>query len=143
MAATAQQSGTSELFDTVDTRLTHAVAADHPRIGSTAVWTAHTVFGGAGAEDRWYEINTGGAAHLAQGGTVTDPALYTFNGAISPDRAADDATDATATTGRNMVMGFNTSSPNTFAALQMVSQHDTGAQSGFVLVQRSVGPSVD
>jgi len=42
-----------------------------------------------------------------------------------------------------MVMGFNTSSPNTFAALQMVSQHDTGAQSGFVLVQQSVGPYVD
>ena len=143
MPANAPQSGTTQLLDTMDTRLTHAVAAYDPRIGSTAVWTAHTVFGGAGAEDRWYEINTGGAPQLAQSGRVSDPALYVWNGAISPDRASDDATDATATTGRNMVMGFNTSSPNTFAALQMVSQHDTGAQSGFVLVQQSVGPYVD
>ena len=143
MPANAPQSGTTQLIDTMDTRLTHAVAAYDPRIGSTAVWTAHAVFGGAGAEDRWYEINTGGAAQLAQSGRVTDPAFYTFNGAISPDRAADDATDATATTGRNMVMGFNTSSPNTFAALQMVSQRGTGAQSGTVLVKQSVGPYVD
>src|SRR5437870_10693187 len=141
--ASAPQRGTSLQMHTVDTRLPHAVAAYGPGVGSTAVWAAYAVFGGAGAENRWYEINTGGAAHLAQGGTVTDPALYTFNGAISPDRAADDATDATATTGRNMVMGFNTSSPNTFAALQMVSQRGTGAQSGAVLVKQSVGPYVD
>jgi len=143
MPANAPQSGTTQLLDTMDTRLTHAVAAYDPRIGSTAVWTAHTVFGGAGAEDRWYEINTGGAPQLSQSGRVSDLALYIWNGAISPDRASDDATDATATTGRNMVMGFNTSSPNTFAALQMVSQHGTAAQSGFVLVKQSVGPYVD
>jgi len=107
MPANAPQSGTTQLLDTMDTRLTHAVAAYDPRIGSTAIWTAHTVFGGAGAEGRWYEINAGGA-QLSQSGTVSDPGLYIFNGAISPDRAADDATDATATTGRNMVMGFNT-----------------------------------
>jgi len=143
MPANAPQSGTTQLLDTMDTRLTHAVAAYDPRIGSTAVWTAHAVFGGAGAEDRWYEINAGGAPQLSQSGTVSDPALYVFNGAISPDRAADDVTDATATTGRNMVMGFNTSASNTFAALQMVSQRGTGAQSGFVLVTQSVGPYVD
>ena len=143
MPANAPQSGTTQRLDTMDTRLTHAVAAYDPRIGSTAVWTAHTVFGGAGAEGRWYEIGTGGVPQLSQSGTVTDPELYIFNGAISPDRAADDATDATASTGRNMVMGFNTSSPNTFAAVQMVSQHGTGAQSAFVLVRQSLGPNVD
>ncbi|HEY3125861.1 MAG TPA: hypothetical protein VGK07_02290, partial [Candidatus Limnocylindria bacterium] len=143
MPANAPQSGTTQLLDTMDTRLTHAVAAYDPRIGSTAVWTAHTVFGGAGAEDRWYEINTAGAPEVSQSGRVSDPALYIWNGAISPDRASDDATDATATTGRNMVMGFNTSSSKTFAALQMVSQHGTTAQSGFVLVKQSVGPYVD
>ena len=142
MPANAPQSGTIQLLDTMDTRLTHAVAAYDPRIGSTAIWTAHTVFGGAGAEGRWYEINAG-AAQVSQSGTVSDPGLYVFNGAISPDRAADDATDATATTGRNMVMGFNTSSSSTFAAIQMVSQRGTGAQSGFVLVRQSLGPNVD
>lgn len=143
MPANAPQGGTSQLLDTMDTRLTHAVAAYDPRIGSTAVWTAHTVFGGAGAEGRWYEIGTGGVPQLSQSGTVSDSELYVFNGAISPDRAADDATDATASTGRNMVMGFNTSSPNTFAAIQMVSQHGTGARSAFVLVRQSNGPNVD
>ncbi len=143
MPANAPQSGTTQRIDTMDTRLTHAVAGYDPRIGSTAIWTAHTVFGGAGAEGRWYEIGTGGAPHVSQSGTVSDAELYVFNGAISPDRAADDVTDANATTGRNMVMGFNTSSPNTFAAIQMVSQHGTGAQTGFVLVRQSVGPYVD
>jgi hypothetical protein len=143
MPANAPQSGTTQLLDTMDTRLTHAVAAYDPRIGSTAVWTAHTVFGGAGAEARWYEIGTGGAPHVSQSGTVSDSDLYVFNGAISPDRAADDATDASATTGRNMVLGFNTSSSNTFAAIQMVSQHGTGSQSPVVLVRQSLGPNVD
>ena len=143
MPANAPQSGTTQLLDTMDTRLTHAIAAYDPRIGSTAVWTAHTVFGGAGAEGRWYEIGTGATPILSQSGTVTDNALYVFNGAISPDRAADDVTDATAVTGRNMVMGFNTSSPNTFSAIQMVSQRGTSAQSGWVLVRQSVGRYVD
>ncbi len=142
MPANAPQPATTQLLDTMDTRLTHAVAGYDPRIGSTAIWTAHTVFGGAGAEGRWYEIGTGGAPQLSQGGKVSDADLYVFNGAISPDRAADDASVPTAT-GRNMVMGFNTSSPNKFAAIQMVSQRGNGTQSGFVLVQQSLGPNVD
>jgi hypothetical protein len=143
MPANAPQSGTTQRLDTMDTRLTHAVAGYDPRIGSTAIWTAHTVSGGAGAEGRWYEIDTSGAPHVSQSGTVSDAELYVFNGAIAPDRAADDVTDATATTGRNMVMGFNTSSANTFAAIQMVSRRGTGAQSGFVLVRQSLGAYVD
>jgi hypothetical protein len=143
MPANAPQKGAATLMDTMDTRLTHAVAAYDPRIGATAVWTAHTVFGGAGAEDRWYEINTSGTPAVSQSGAVSDPNLYVWNGAISSDRAADDATDATALTGRNMVLGFNTSSPNTYSALQMVSKRGSGTQSGFVLVKQSIGPYVD
>jgi hypothetical protein len=141
MPANAPQSGTTQVLDTMDSRLTHAVAGYDPRIGATAIWTAHAVFGGAGSEDRWYEISTAGT--LAQSGKVSDPDLYVFNGAISPDRASDDATDASALTGRNMVMGFNTSSPSTFAAIKMVSQRGTGPQSASVLVKQSVGPNVD
>ena len=89
MPANAPQGSTTQLLDTMDTRLTHAVAAYDPRIGATAVWTAHTVFGGAGAEDRWYEIGTGGAPQLSQSGSVSHSDLYVFNGAISPDRASD------------------------------------------------------
>src|SRR5438552_1193212 len=57
MPANAPQSGTTQLLDTMDTRLTHAVAGYDPRIGATAIWTAHAVFGGAGSEDRRYDIN--------------------------------------------------------------------------------------
>ena len=113
------------------------------RIGTTAIWTAHAVFGGAGSEDRWYEISTSGAPAVSQSGKVSDAVLSVFNGAISPDRASDDATDASALTGRNMVMGLNTSAASTYAAIQMVSQRGTGAQSGVVLVKQSVGPNVD
>jgi hypothetical protein len=143
MPANAPQGGTTQLLDTMDTRLTHAVAGYDPRIDATAIWTAHTVFGGAGAEVRWFEISTAGAPQLSQTGTVTDPSRYVFNGAISSDRAADDVTAPSAVTGRNMVMGFNTSSSATFAAIEMVSQRGTAAQSGVVVVKRSPGPNVD
>ena len=143
MPANAPQSGTTQLLDTMDTRLTHAVAGYDPRIGATAIWTAHAVFGGAGSEDRWYEINTAGTPTVSQSGKASDPNLYVFNGAISPDRAADDATDASALTGRNMVMGFNTSAASTYTAIQMVSRRGSGAQSGFVLLKQSIGPNVD
>jgi hypothetical protein len=143
MPANAPQNGTTQLLDTMDTRLPHAVAGYDPRIGATAIWTAHAVFGGAGAEDRWYEISTAGTPSLSQSGKASDVGLYVFNGAISPDRASDDSTDTSALTGRNMVMGFNTSSSTTFAAIRMVSQRGSGAQSGFVLVKQSVGPNVD
>jgi hypothetical protein len=143
MPANAPQSGTTQRLDTMDTRLTHAVAGYDPRIGATAIWTAHAVFGGAGSEDRWYEISTSGVPALSQSGTVSDSILYVFNGAISPDRAADDATDPSALTGRNMVMGFNTSSATTYTAVQMVSKRGTTAQSSPVLVKQSVGPNVD
>ena len=138
--ANAPQKGATQLLDTMDTRLTHAVAGYDPRIGATAVWTAHTVFGGPGAEDRWYEISTAGTPQVAQSGKASDPNLYVWNGAVSPDRASDDATGAT---GRNMVMGFNTSSVDTYPAIQMVSQRGVAAQSSFVLVVQSGGPNVD
>jgi hypothetical protein len=138
--ADAPQQGVSAVLDTMDTRLTHAVAAFDPNIGATAVWTAHTVFGGAGAEDRWYEINVSGTPILAQSGKVTDPSLYVWNGAISPDRANDGATGAF---GGDMVMGFNTSSSSTFPAVQMVSKKGVGAQSAWVMVQQSTGANVD
>jgi hypothetical protein len=143
MPANAPQSGTTQLLDTMDTRLTHAVAGYDPRLGATAIWTAHAVFGGAGSEDRWYEISASGTPALSQSGRVSDALLYVFNGAVSPDRASDDATDVSALTGRNMVIGFNTSSASTYSAIQMVSKRGTNAQSGSVLVKQSLGPNVD
>jgi hypothetical protein len=143
MPPNAPELGASQLQDTMDTRLTHAVAGYDPRLGLTAIWTAHTVLSGAGwSEGRWYEINTG-TLRVAQAGQVTDANLYVWNGAVSPDRAADDVTGAGAVTGSAMVMGFNTSSATTYPALQMVSQRGTGAESAFALIHQSPGPNVD
>jgi len=143
MPANAPQNGTTQLIDTMDTRLAHAVAAYDPRLDATAIWTAHTVLGGAGSEVRWFEISTAGTLALAQTGAVSDPDLYVFNGAIAPDRAADDLATPVAATGRNMVLGFNTSSSATFSAVKMVSKRGGSPQSGAVLVKQSVGPYVD
>jgi Prealbumin-like fold domain len=138
--ADAPQKGVTAVLDTMDTRLTHAVAALDPNLGATAVWTAHTVYGGAGAEDRWYEINVGGTPFLAQSGTVTDSSLYVWNGAISPNRANDGTTGAF---GGDMVMGFNTSSSATFPSIQMVSKKGSAAQSAWVPITQPMGPNVD
>ncbi|TAM62982.1 MAG: hypothetical protein EPN50_06395 [Chloroflexota bacterium] len=139
--ADVPQPGTSAVLDTLDGRLEHAVAAYDPRLGQTAVWTAHTVFGGAGAEDRWYEIGTAGTPSLAQSGSVSSSSLFTWNGAIAPDRADDGA--GTTLGGSNMVMGFNTGSSSAFSAIQMVSKRGAGGQSSWVLVKQSNGPNVD
>src|SRR5919204_344313 len=54
MPANAPQKGVPQLLDTMDTRLTHAVAGYDPRLGATAVWTSHAVTGGSGGNVcRW------------------------------------------------------------------------------------------
>jgi hypothetical protein len=139
--ASAPQPGTTATLDTLDGRLEHAVAAFDPRIGQTAIWTAHAVYGGAGSEVRWYEIGTSPTPTLAQAGAVTSPNLYIWNAAVSPDRA--DEGNGNAAYGSDMVVGFNTSSPNDYAAIQMVSKRGSQPQSNMVLVQQSLGPNID
>jgi hypothetical protein len=140
--ADGQQPGTGDTLDTMDTRLKHAVAGIAPNIGTnvTAIWTSHTVLGGAGAEERWYEINTSGTPSLAQSGKASSTSLYVFNGGISPDRANDGTSGAY---GGNMVMGFNTSSSSQYPAIQMVSKRGASAQSAFVSVRQSTGATID
>jgi hypothetical protein len=136
----APQSGSSFLLDTLDTRLTQAVGAVDPlHQGKFAVWTQHTIAGGAGSMVRWYEVNPA-ARTVLQKGPVSDGSLYVFNGAISPDRVVAGSTKAF---GGNMVMGLNTSSSSTFPAIQMVSKVGGGAVSAKVLVQASPGHDED
>ena len=139
--ASAVQRGTSATLDTLDSRLEHAVAGFDPRIGATGIWTAHAVFGGAGSEERWYEIGTSGTPGLAQTGVATSATSFVWNGAISPDRANDGAGNAAF--GSDMVMGFNTSSSTAYPAIQMVSKRGSGAMSAPVLVRQSTGPNID
>jgi hypothetical protein len=137
--AAAPQKGSANTLDTSDTRNTQAVSAIDPAHGtSVGLWTQHTVFGGAGAQVRWYEIAP--ASHtLFQSGTVTSANLFTFNGAVSPDRVVNGRTKAF---GSNMVLDVNTSSATTNSTLKMVSKVGAAAQSAPVLVANSSGPDI-
>jgi hypothetical protein len=138
--ANAAQQGSSYLLDTLDGRFEAAVAAVDPaRGGAVALWTAHAVFGGAGAEERWYEVDAGTGSVL-QSGTVGGPSLSAWNGAISPDRA-DNGT--TASYGNSMAMSVSTSSASTYPAIQFVSKAGSAAQSSLSNLLQAGGANVD
>lgn len=141
--ANAPQPGTKKKIDTSDGRLTQAVAAVDPVAGQTAVWTQHTVFGGAGAQVRWYEISaaTGG---VLSSGTVSNGSLYAFNAAISPDRAV---TPSSQRFGGSMALTFDTSGSGrgNSPAIRYVTKPAGGVQTAWpgVLVAQSPGANVD
>jgi len=134
-----QKAGQGKLLDTLDTRLTQAVSAQDPAKRRLGLWTQHTVEGGGGSAVRWYEIDPV-HAEVLQVGTVSDPELFAFNGAISPDRLRR---GPTAKFGTTAVIGFNTSSSDTDVAIQMVSKTPQADQSEFVKVRQSPGPNKD
>jgi len=150
----APQAGTAFRLDTLDGRLTQAVSGldgNHldPSSGKPLVglWTQQTIAtaNGLASEVRWYEIDPKNAT-LFQSGDVTAANTFVFNGAITPDRLYfKDPTTAVVTKkfGRNMGLGFNTSSLTADVAAQMVSKIGAGPVSSFVLVKQSPGPNVD
>jgi hypothetical protein len=78
------QPGSKDELDSLDGRLTQAVAAADPVAGGAeAVWTQHTVAGGAGSVVRWYELLPE-KLEVKQSGAISDPSLFVFNGAIAP-----------------------------------------------------------
>jgi hypothetical protein len=131
------QNGSTHKIDSSDARNTQAQAGVDPgHSNKFALWTQHTVKGGAGAEVRWYEINPG-AHSLLQQGKATSPSLYEFNGAIAPNRLVQGNTQSG---GRAMVMNFNTSSSATFPSIKMVSKVGSASQSGQVSVFNGTKP---
>ena len=146
----APQQGTSNRLDTLDGRLEHAVAAVNPAVGHPVIWTGHTIASGTKTVFRWYEISPLqiGSPTVVASGTVSDPSLWVFNGAISPDRAvpspgAPDRPATPSTFGDSYVVGFTTSSSSTLAADQMVSSVSGAAQSPFVMVHQSTSADTD
>jgi hypothetical protein len=129
-------------LDSLDGRVTQAVeAVDPSQSNQLAMWTQHTVFGGAGAEVRWYEINpTPATPVLFQSGSQTSSTLFTFNAAISPDRRVL-GTDRRF--GNAMVLGFNTGSSAQAVDDRVVSKVGSGATSAAVVVNSSAGPLAD
>ena len=134
--ANAVQQGSVNRIDTADGRNTQAVAANDPGHGGKfALWTQHTVKGGAGAEVRWYEINVANHS-VIQKGKATNASLFEFNGAIAPNRRVNGTTKSG---GNAMVMNFNTSSSAARPGIRMVSKSAGHAQSGQVTVRSSPG----
>ena len=127
-------------IDTLDGRLEKAVSGVDPLHGNkTAIWTSHAVFGGAGAEERWYEIDPTASTPL-QSGVETNSSLFAFNGAISPDRAVN---GGTARFGGTMFMTFTTVGTSQDPAVNMVDKYGDNPESGWVTVQTSPGPDDD
>jgi hypothetical protein len=83
--ANVPQPGTTQVIDSMDARLTQAVAHSDPNAGGAeAVWTQHTVDGPGGrAVARWYELLPASLT-VRQGGTIANAGLFVFNAAISP-----------------------------------------------------------
>lgn len=136
----APQKGTSDPLDTSDARMTQAVGAVDPgHSGKFAVWTQHTIAGGAGAMVRWYEIDPV-AKTLLQSGSVSSASLFYFNAAISPDRVVRGTTHAF---GSNMLLTFNASSSSTFESIQMVSKRGASSISAPKMVKASTGADAD
>jgi hypothetical protein len=139
MPANAPEKGSSFLLDTLDGRFEAAVAAVDPgHSGSVAVWTAHAVFGGAGVEERWYELDAGGGGSLLQSGVATSSSLFIWNGAISPDRNG-----TTGGFGGSMAISVSTSSATDYPAIQFVTKAGAGPQSALTNLVQSNGPNVD
>jgi hypothetical protein len=140
LPSSAAQNGSPYLLDTLDARFEAAVAADDPgHGGGVAIWTAQSVFGGAGAEERWYELDPN-AASVLQSGTVGDPTGFVWNGAVSPDRASN---GSSGTHGDSMAMSVSTSSSLTYPAIQFVWKHAGDAQSPLNNLVQSSGAAVD
>ena len=91
--APVPQSGTTDVLDTLDARLTQAVAVNDPGAGGAkGIWTQHTIAGPGGRSIvRWYEILGGTPATLRQQGDVSSPTDFVWNGAISPSIGGDSA----------------------------------------------------
>ena len=138
----ADQPGVTQTLDTFDARLTQAVQALDPRLGTFSFWTQHTIADPSGfvSAVRWYEIDPVPATPaVLRSGTISTPLSFRFNSAISPDRRVDGATSAF---GNSFVIQYNLSSksinPSVIAASSV-----NGRPLSFTLVSNGVGPYID
>src|SRR6266852_5247641 len=89
--ASVPQPGTSYQVDSLDGRLTQAVAHFDPRVGAEAFWTQHTIAGSGGRSlVRWYEFAPSMTSPIVQTGQVSS-SDFIWNAAISPSIVGSDA----------------------------------------------------
>jgi uncharacterized membrane protein len=93
MPPSVPQPGVSYLIDSLDGRLTQAVARWDPSANAQAVWTQHTVASvptSRRAIVRWYEFLPG-LKTVYQQGQLDSSTDFLFNAAISPSSSGNDA----------------------------------------------------
>jgi hypothetical protein len=98
-APVPQPGGTEDVLDSLDTRLTQAVAFTDPVTGQEGIWTQHTIDGDGPSVVRWYELTPGAASPTWWGTVAGQNGAFAFNGAISPTES-----------GSNAVVTYNTGS---------------------------------
>lgn len=152
--ANAPQGSSSKVLDTLDTRLTQAVALSDPDASGSAeaVWTQHTVNGAEGRSAvRWYELIPSqcnasegicAEAALRQGcppppsetctAQISNPSDFVFNGAISPTSAGNAA-----------VVHYNTSSSEQDPFIEAQSRTSTTPLSTMDAGETNLGESSD
>jgi subtilisin-like proprotein convertase family protein len=139
-----QPSGYDKL-DTIDQRLSNAVARTDPDVGTTAVWTQQVIADPAGTGHsviRWYELlpsacggGTCPASARRQQGEVKDPGTWLFNSAISPTGSGNEA-----------VVQYNSASTTQLAQIRAssrVSATPLGQMSSPVTIATSTAPDQD
>ena len=133
--ANVPQPETSEVLDSLDARLTNAVAVTDPAVGEEAVWTQHTVDGPGGRSVvRWYELLPA-TQTVRQEGTISDPTNFVFNAAISPTAQGNAAAI-------HFNVGGETLSPEMHARSRNAGT-PLDAMGGDVLLGTSAGHAVD
>jgi len=131
------------LLDTLDGRLTQAVQASDPRLGTFSLWSQHTIANGvAGSMVRWYEINPVPLAPVVQRqSNIGATNSFYFNAAIAPDRKIDGASRAF---GNSFVIEYNVSSKsNTVSPRIEAASSVNGGFLTKLLVKGGVGPYRD
>jgi hypothetical protein len=134
--ANVPQPGTSFVLDSMDARLTQAVAhADPGAGGAEAVWTQHTVPGPGGrAVVRWYELLPSSLT-VRQLGTIQSATQFVFNGAISP-----------AYNGTTAAINYNTGSSSQLVDIRAQTRLGTtalGQMTGEIVLGTSSANNID
>src|SRR3954470_3144712 len=128
-----------DTLDTIDQRLSNAVARTDPDVGQKAVWTQQVIADPAGTGRsvvRWYELlpsscgaGTGSAGARRQQGEVKDASTWLFNPAISPTGAGNEA-----------VVHYNSASSSQLAQIR-ASSRTSGTPLGTMGAPVTIGTS--
>ncbi len=107
-------------LDALDGRLYQAFVTQDPDAGAPGLWTAHTIFGGAGAAVRAYEVLPATRVLRQTFNFTGASGLHLFNGVIAPGR-----------NGRSAAVTFNTGGSSSNVDLRVRARQAGSALGAF------------